>query len=835
MRLPPGGCELAGGWRAAPADETLRRAFSTPEFDDRDWGPITVPGHWRSEGAFAASDGPVLYRRSFRVATPAPGRRAWLTFDGVFYDGDVWLDGSYLGTTEGYFFPHTFEVTDSLGPGHGPRAGRGSSRAHRPNEGSPPALPDVGPEHARPNEGSPPALPDERTLADEGPERVSGDGDAEHVLAVEVGCAQPSDRAHKRALTGVFGHWDCLDPAWSPGGIWRPVRLTETGPVRLARLRALCSEASAERAVLEIRAVLDASTATRALLRITVAAPGGSTAAPSPTAASATASSVTASSATASSATASVIVASSTTAHNLAHGENRIRLRVPVERPDLWWPHALGHQPLHRVTVEALVPADGAAVPRPGRRARGREEAVGADEVSGHVTSDSRALDVGLRQVRMSNWILTVNGERLFVKGANHGPTRMALAEATAAELERDVVLAIEAGLDLLRVHAHVTRPELYDAADRHGLLLWQDLPLQWGYARTVRRQAVRQAREAVDLLGHHASIAVWCAHNEPLALDIEPGAEAIPARIKAGFAARQALPTWNKTVLDTSVGRALERADPTRPVVPHSGVLPGPVSRGTDTHLYCGWYHGGERDIVRILAAFPRLARFVTEFGAQAVPETAAWMAPESWPDLDWEDLGRHHSLQLANFERYVPPAEHATFDSWRSATQQYQATLLRHHVETLRRLKYRPTGGFCQFCLADGHPAVTWSVLDHERVPKAGYHALAAACAPVIVVAERPAESYSPGAPIELDVHVVSDLRRALGAVRVVATLAWSGGSTVTGWEGDVPADSCVRVGALSVRAPAKPGRLCLALHLSAGDVTATNTYLSEVAPRP
>jgi len=28
--------------------------------------------------------------------------------------GDVWLDGAYLGDTEGYFFPHTFEVTEHL-------------------------------------------------------------------------------------------------------------------------------------------------------------------------------------------------------------------------------------------------------------------------------------------------------------------------------------------------------------------------------------------------------------------------------------------------------------------------------------------------------------------------------------------------------------------------------------------------------------------------------------------------------------------------------------------------------------------------------------------------
>ena len=45
--------------------------------------------------------------------------------------------------------------------------------------------------------------------------------------------------------------------------------------------------------------------------------------------------------------------------------------------------------------------------------------------------SDERRLRTGLRQVRMRHWVASVNGERLFLKGANQGPTRMALAEAT--------------------------------------------------------------------------------------------------------------------------------------------------------------------------------------------------------------------------------------------------------------------------------------------------------------------------------------------------------------------------------------------------------------------
>ncbi len=695
--------ELSGTWLAQVADEPLRREFSRPEFDDDGWPEVTVPGHWRSSPQFADTDGPLLYRRRFDDAAPDDGRRSWLVLEGLFYLGDVWLDGSYVGDTEGYFFPHVFEVTDLL-------------------------------------------------------RRRS-----EHVLAVEVGCPRQTDRAAKRNLTGVFQHWDCLDPDWNPGGLWRPVRLEESGAVRITRLATTCTEATDERAVVSLRAWLDAAETTRVVLRTRIGDRDHQIEQP------------------------------------LAAGENQVSWVVAVDEPRLWWPHALGDQPLEPVTVEVADP-------------------------SGDVM-DSRRFRIGLRQVSMSKWTLSVNGERLFLKGSNQGPTRMAIADANADDFRRDVQLAKQAGLDLLRVHAHISRPELYDAADEAGLLLWQDMPLQWGYARGVRKQAVRQAAKAVELLAHHPSIAIWCGHNEPMAIDIEPGVPFSRTRIAARAAVAQELPSWNKTILDHSIKRALEHADGSRPVVPHSGVFPHPGSGGTDTHTYFGWYHGEERDFPKAMAAFPRLARFVTEFGAQAVPESDDFIEAERWPDLDWDRLWRTHALQRFAFDRYVPPADYTTYEMWKAATQRYQATVIKHHVETLRRLKYRPTGGFCQFDFADAHPSVTWSVLDHERVPKSGYDALRDACRPVIVVADRPKAHYAPGEALALDVHVVNDLRKPVrGQVR--AQLQWTGGAHEWRWEGEVPEDDCVRVGTVQAVVPDAPGPFTLTLALI-GEAPVANRY--------
>ena len=103
--------ELNGTWRAMRADDDARRNAIGLDVDDSGWAEIEVPGHWRHHPDFADNDDPLLCRRHFTMAEPGEGRRRWVTLDGVFYQADVFLDGAYLGDPEGYFFPHSFDIT----------------------------------------------------------------------------------------------------------------------------------------------------------------------------------------------------------------------------------------------------------------------------------------------------------------------------------------------------------------------------------------------------------------------------------------------------------------------------------------------------------------------------------------------------------------------------------------------------------------------------------------------------------------------------------------------------------------------------------------------------
>ena len=657
---------------------------------------MPVPGHWAQaapdeEGTDFALEESVLYRHRFEgpseaiAATvgdagegaddPVEGRsrRWWLRIEGLAQQGDVWLDSSYLGHTDGYFVPHELEVTGQLA--------------------------------AR----------------------------SEHLLAIEATCRRFGDPDNRTLLTGALQDPElCGVDDLIVGGVWRPVRLRSTGRIAIRHARAVCAEVSTgeggdgPRARLELRAVLDVPGGGPVDLRTRVAG------------------------------------TEHVHSHHAADGENRVEWSVDVDDPPLWWPHALGDQHLCDLVMEAL---------------------------TGIEVHDRRHFRIGFRSVAMRRWVLYVNGERLFVKGANLLPTRPLLGAASASEVANDIRAARNAGLDLVRPVAHIARPELYDAADELGVLVWQDLPVRGLMSRSVADEARRQAREAVDLLGHRPSVAVWCAHDQPYSRARRPGRT--PAVVR-----RQG-PSWNRDVLDRRLGRVLDRCDGSRPVVSHTGVPPrAPLLDGTTSELWFGLHGGRAADAGPVLARVPAMGRFVSAFGTPVADD---------------------------------------------------QPDVVKTTIETLRRLKYRPTGGFLLHALADagaGDAGASggFGVLDGLRRPKSGWWALVEACRPLIVVADQLPESVRAGDYLDLAVHVVNDTRADVPGMQVQARMLGPDGRVVGEhrWEGTARADDCVLVGRLSVVVPvvAQPGRLAVELTLTGAggpdgrpEVIATNRYTTVI----
>jgi len=316
---------------------------------------------------------------------------------------------------------------------------------------------------------------------------------------------------------------------------------------------------------------------------------------------------------------------------------------------------------------------------------------------------EQESVTFGLREIQVTkDWEFILNGRKFFPRGSNIIPAEY-LSQYGASQARRDVGLMRKANLNTIRVHAHVNRREFYDACDETGIMVWQDFALQWSYERSgaFMQNACRQIKDMVRQFYNHPSICVWCCHNEP---------------------------SVNRDELDPVLAKAVSEED---------------ASRFVDTasdfryHPYPGWYWC-DSALKDVFGAIGEPTQLVSEFGAQALPSVAQlkkmFKPSELWPP-DWKawelrDFQFHQTFNVARVPMGKSLAEFV------KNSQAYQARLVKDYIESLRIRKYQPVNGLFHFMFADCWPSITWSVLDYERNPKAGYFALQAACQPLLPI---------------------------------------------------------------------------------------------------
>ncbi len=126
--------KIRGGWRLSPAPDVKMTGdeISKSSFDDSKWLVATVPGTvlttMVNRGIYPNPDYGLnnmaipeslarqdyWYRVEFSEPVAARGRRLALTFLGVNYAAEVWLNGKKLGGFRGAFLRGKFDVTDLL-------------------------------------------------------------------------------------------------------------------------------------------------------------------------------------------------------------------------------------------------------------------------------------------------------------------------------------------------------------------------------------------------------------------------------------------------------------------------------------------------------------------------------------------------------------------------------------------------------------------------------------------------------------------------------------------------------------------------------------------------
>jgi beta-mannosidase len=546
----------------------------------------------------------------------------------------------------------------------------------------------------------------------------------------------------KRQLKGILTQWDPLEPfEETTGGCWGRVWLEQRPDEHVATVRTTCF--LVPRPELEEGAYVSAdATDARVLIEVDAVA------------------------AVATQTTLSTELCGMTARRDvqLPPGRSRHRLVLTVPDPVLWWPWDRGEPALHRLTVTL------------------GDDAVGRD--------------VGLREVTFdeTTGTFTCNRETVAVRGSNVIPEKW-FARYTAERAAADVALVTGAGLNAVRVAAHVAPDAFYDACDRAGVLVWQDLPLQWDYLidDDLIREAGDQLERIVTRLHDHPCIALWSAHNEPFPTQ----------RVNFGGV----------------ITRAIAAADGTRTLHAASDF---------SEHAYPGWFSGELADYHQ-----PPAAPYVTEFGALALPSVAECeeLGAHGWPPKGPE-WSRTLPEQSPLFDVAGVPLGDSLADLV-DASQRYQARTAQLAIES-----YRCRGiTFFHFALLDGWPCVSWSVVSYARVKKQAYAALARAAQPLLIGADLTRRRISDAwdshrFPVLAGIWVVNDTRENLAGCRWHAEL---GGHRIADGTIDVPADDIVRWTDFGRHwpswsppdLPAGEHELALRLLDANGDVRSQNAY--------
>lgn len=403
----------------------------------------------------------------------------------------------------------------------------------------------------------------------------------------------------------------------------------------------------------------------------------------------------------------------------VAEGEGVASARLLVDDVQRWWPRGYGEQPLYGVSVGL----SGAAERWSGR--------VGFRTVELQTPADRAG----------TAFRIVVNGERIFVKGANWIPDHAFITEMDAERYRRRITDATDAHLNLLRVWGggFYESDDFYDLCDERGVLVWQDFLFAcaaYSEDDVMKIEVEAEAREAVTRLSPHPSLVVWNGNNENIVAFAE-------------------WPSWRPLLRGRPWGdhyyremfpRIVAELDGTRPYSPGSPysyddyLSPNDAAHGT-MHIWDVW------NVLDYTEYTRHRPRFVSEFGFQGPPawSTLTRVVHDEPLDPFGPQMLVHQKADQGNLKLERGMAGHlaapTNIDDWHWATQLNQAMAIRFGIEYFRSLGAHLTGAIV-WQLNDNWPVVSWAAVDFDEHRKPLWHALQHVYQPRLLVARGDSE---------------------------------------------------------------------------------------------
>ncbi len=417
---------------------------------------------------------------------------------------------------------------------------------------------------------------------------------------------------------------------------------------------------------------------------------------------------------------------------------NRAIGSLIVPNVKLWWPHTHGEPALYSARLRV-------------------QHAAGVCEVD--------LGEIGFRTLQLNtddgDFALSVNGEAIFCRGACWTPLDVVSLGASPESIENAVAQARDCGMNMLRLSGALVDESdaFYDACDRQGILIWHDFlfanldyPNDESFIETVGAEA----RQLLARLTGRPSLAVLCGNSE------------VEQQAAMWGAARE---LWQPRLFHEILPQLARELCPDVPYWPssaHGGAFPHQADSGTTSYYGVGAYlrplNDARRADVRFASECLAFANIPGESGLAALPgglatkaHSANWKARSprdlgaSW---DFDDVRDHYLKQLFGLD---PVALRSTaHDRYLELSRVVTGEVMAAVFAEWRRENSRTRGALIWF-LRDLWPGAGWGVVDADGAPKAAWHYLRRAFAPLAVFISDEGQS-------GLALHLVNERPEAL-----------------------------------------------------------------------
>jgi beta-mannosidase len=399
---------------------------------------------------------------------------------------------------------------------------------------------------------------------------------------------------------------------------------------------------------------------------------------------------------------------------------SQINALISVPNAEIWHPRGRGSQPLYNVDIE-LISASGEVLESHTKRIGFRKVELDSSAINGE----------------KNLFAIKVNGERLWIRGANWIPDDPFPTRVTRERYQQRIRDMLEVNINGIRVWGGgiYESEDFYNFCDEEGIVVWQDFLFACAaYPETPEmfEEVAAEVDENVRRLSAHPSLVIWCGGNE-----------CIEGFQYWGWQPDLAGRPWGDTFYRQTIPQALRAIDTSRPYIPGS-----PFSTASDdvrsfnsgtNHIWDVWNETGYERYEQYQPAF------AAEFGFNG---PGSWLMltraigkddlDSTTPEVAYYQRAFDGMTKIAaglSREFAVPPTSgHA----WYFAAALDQARAVEIGLKHFRSL-YETCSGSILWQFNDMWPAISWAVLDHTGFRKLAWHAMKAAYRPRTLIVGR------------------------------------------------------------------------------------------------